>query len=81
MIQNVKVVRIPRTNRTYAFNGCPLTRHQGLKCFRSCVPAADDRGPCGRIAPHSIKSQIQQAIENHKRRLTAELSGKPQINS
>ncbi|MFZ5981349.1 MAG: hypothetical protein ACOYVF_12030 [Candidatus Zixiibacteriota bacterium] len=35
-----------------------------------CKPNADGTGLCGRVAPHGLKSRIQQGIEDFKKRQT-----------
>ena len=52
----------------YTYLGCPLTRNRTAWCFRLCVPDADGRGRCGRIAPHALKSRIQECIERFNKR-------------
>lgn len=61
--------------KDYTYLGCPLTKNASAWCFRLCRPDAAGRGQCGRIAPHSVKSQIQLGIERHKktRKLEAHL--------
>ena len=71
-MKKVKIVRTRKGPKAYTYLGCPITRNRSPWCYRSCQPDARDRGPCGRLAPHSLKSRIQQAIENHKKRLLAE---------
>ena len=68
-----KKMRTRRALQTNTFPGCPLTRSQLLKCFRTCQPGKGGLGRCGRQAPHGVKSRIQLAIENHKKRTQAEL--------
>ena len=62
-------MRAKRGMREYTYLGCPLTRNRTPWCFRLCVPDVDGAGDCGRVAPHSMKSRIQQGIEDHKRKL------------
>lgn len=52
----------------YTYLGCPLTKNRSPWCFRVCKPKADGTGSCGRLAPHSFKSRIQQGIEDFKKR-------------
>jgi hypothetical protein len=54
--------------REYTYLGCPLTRNRSPWCFRMCTPHPDGTGLCGRVAPHSFKSRIQQGIEEFKSR-------------
>lgn len=54
--------------REYTYLGCPLTRNRSPWCFRMCTPNPDGTGLCGRVAPHSFKSRIQQGIEEFKSR-------------
>ncbi len=42
-------------------------RHQVGWCFRMCKPV-DGIGLCGRLAPHSIKGQAIQAMEQYYER-------------
>ncbi|OGR03582.1 MAG: hypothetical protein A2284_10880 [Deltaproteobacteria bacterium RIFOXYA12_FULL_61_11] len=61
-----RIVRHHRGLRDYTFLGCPLTRNRTPWCFRTCVPASDGRGACGRIAAHGILDRIQLAMVKHK---------------
>lgn len=54
--------------REYTYLGCPLTKNRSPWCFRMCTPNPDGTGLCGRVAPHSFKSRIQQGIEEFKRK-------------
>ena len=59
--------------RRYTYLGCPLTRNRTAWCFRLCAPGAEGRGRCGRVAPHALKSRIQECIERfNKRRLNSQ---------
>lgn len=58
----------------YTYLGCPLTKNRSPWCFRVCQPKADGTGSCGRIAPHSFKSRIQQGIEDFKRKQAESLA-------
>jgi hypothetical protein len=51
--------------KEYSYLGCPLTRNRSPWCFRLCEPDKQNFGHCGRIAPHSLKSKIQRAIEKY----------------
>ncbi len=46
--------------------GCPLTLNRSFWCFGLCIPDSENRGHCGRIAPHGLKGRTQLAIEGHK---------------
>jgi hypothetical protein len=61
-------MRIRKRRRSiphYVFTGCPLTRHHTRRCLRICRPEAEGRASCGRIAPHSSKGRIQQAVSDY----------------
>jgi acyl-coenzyme A thioesterase PaaI-like protein len=60
-------VRTKRGIRAYTYLGCPLTRDRTAWCFRLCVPDAQGKGQCGRIAPHGLKGRTQLAIEGHRK--------------
>jgi uncharacterized protein (TIGR00369 family) len=62
-------IRTSRGLKEYTYLGCPLTRNRTPWCFRLCTPDPDGNGQCGRVAPHSFKSRIQQGIANHKQQL------------
>lgn len=68
----LKTIRIRKGLKPYRTLGCPMTRSQSVKCLRFCQPDRAGIGPCGRHAPHSIKSQIQLAIEAHNNRRAEE---------
>ncbi len=70
MKKETKIVRTKKGVKKYTYLGCPLTRNRSAWCYRLCTPDEGGHGRCGRIAPHSIKSRIQLAIEkyNKKRR-------------
>jgi len=53
--------------REYTYLGCPITKNRSPWCFRMCKPNAAGIGFCGRVAPHSFKSRIQQGIEDFKK--------------
>lgn len=61
-------IRTRKGVREYSYLGCPLTRNRSAWCFRLCTPDAEGHGRCGRVAPHSLKSSIQSAIEKHKKK-------------
>jgi len=63
----MKVTKITRQLKRYTYLGCPLTRNRTAWCFRLCAPEADGRGRCGRVAPHALKSRIQECIERFKK--------------
>ena len=58
--------------REYSYLGCALTRNRSAWCFRICTPDEGGKGVCGRLAPHSLRSRIQQGITDYKRRQLAE---------
>jgi len=70
----VKRKRIrPRNGlKDYTYLGCPLTSNQSAWCFRLCRPDTEGHGRCGRLAPHSMKSRIQQGIEDYGKKLLAD---------
>ena len=68
MEKEKKQLRTKRGLREYSYLGCPLTRNRTAWCFRLCTPDAEGHGRCGRIAPHSLKSNIQTAIERHNKK-------------
>ncbi len=68
MAEKKRQIRTRKGFREYSYLGCPLTRNRSAWCFRLCVPDADGHGRCGRVAPHSLKSNIQSAIEKHAKR-------------
>lgn len=53
--------------KEYTYLGCPLTHNRSAWCFRLCIPDTVGNGRCGRIAPHSLTSRIQQSIIDYKR--------------
>jgi hypothetical protein len=53
--------------KEYTYLGCPLTNNRSAWCFHLCVPDSLGNGTCGRIAPHSLTSRIQQSIIDYKR--------------
>jgi len=65
MAESKTIIRTKKGPREYSYLGCPLTRNRSAWCFRLCAPDAEGHGRCGRIAPHSLKSNIQSAIEKH----------------
>lgn len=52
----------------YTTRGCPLTKNNSKWCFRLCEFDENERGICGRIAPHSVKSAVQVAIMEHNKK-------------
>jgi hypothetical protein len=44
---------------------CPMVGHQASWCRMLCEPIGD-KGVCGRLAPHSMKSHYQLAIATYK---------------
>ena len=63
-----KRIRVRRTLRAYTYLGCPLTKNRSPWCFRMCQLNADGTGFCGRVAPHGLRSHIQQGIEDFKKK-------------
>jgi hypothetical protein len=72
IVKAMKKIHTHGSLKAYTYLGCPLTRNRTPWCFRSCQPDARGHGTCGRQAPHSVKSRIQQAIEDHNNRLSTE---------
>ena len=68
MEKTKKQIRTRKGLREYSYLGCPLTRTRSAWCFRLCTPDTKGHGRCGRIAPHSLKSNIQSAIEKHTKK-------------
>ena len=68
MEKEKKQLRTRRGLREYSYLGCPLTRNRTAWCFRLCTPDSEGNGRCGRIAPHSLKSYLQTAIEKHNKK-------------
>ncbi len=68
MQETKKKIRTRKGLREYSYLGCPLTRNRSAWCFRLCTPDSQGHGHCGRVAPHSLKSAIQTAIEKHGKR-------------
>lgn len=62
----MKVAKKKKIIPSYTYLGCPLTHNFSPKCFRMCAPDGEGRGVCGRIAPHSMRSRFQQAIDNYR---------------
>jgi len=52
----------------YTYLGCPITRNKTAWCYRICKTDEEGKGFCGRVAPHSLKSTIQDSIEKHNRK-------------
>ena len=67
-----KKIRTSGGLKEYTYLGCPLTSNQSAWCFRLCQPDTEGHGHCGRLAPHGMKSRIQQGIEDHEKKLLAE---------
>lgn len=68
MKKEIRTVRTKKGIKEYTYLGCPLTRNRSAWCYRLCAPNGGGHGRCGRVAPHSIKSRIQLAIERHKKK-------------
>jgi hypothetical protein len=54
--------------KEYTYLGCSVTRNRTAWCYRICPPDEHGYGHCGRLAPHSLKSAIQVAIEKHNQK-------------
>jgi len=54
--------------KAHTYLGCAVTRNKTAWCYRICPPDEKGIGRCGRIAPHSLKSAIQLAIEKHNQK-------------
>ena len=69
--KEIRTIRTSKGIREHTYLGCPLTRNRSAWCFRICTPDPEDKGKCGRVAPHSLLSSTQMAIKKHdeKRRL------------
>lgn len=61
------VKRERRSVAPYTYRGCVMTRNRSAWCYRICSPNRHGIGACGRIAPHSLKSSTQLAIEKYMR--------------
>lgn len=72
IVAKKKKIRTRRGLKEYTYLGCPLTRNNSAWCYRLCQPDAQGHGRCGRLAPHGLKSRIQQSIEDHGKKLLAE---------
>ena len=61
-------IRTTKGLKEYTYLGCAITRNKTAWCYRICIPDEYGNGHCGRLAPHSLKSYIQIAIEKHKQK-------------
>ena len=68
MDTNNKRLKTIRGLKEYTYLGCPLTHSKSAWCYRICTPDSEGNGPCGRLAPHTLKSYLQQCIEDHKKK-------------
>lgn len=59
------VKREKKAVKPYTYLGCVMTRNRSAWCYRICTPDSTGHGACGRIAPHSLKSSTQLAIEHY----------------
>ncbi|MFH2036604.1 MAG: hypothetical protein ABIJ45_09395 [Candidatus Zixiibacteriota bacterium] len=66
-----KRIKFRKELKEYTYLGCPMTKNRSPWCFRMCTPKADGTGRCGRIAPHSFLSRIQQGIIDYKKNQAA----------
>lgn len=78
MKKEIKVMRTRRGVKEYTYLGCRMTRNRSAWCYRMCTPDGEGHGRCGRVAPHSIKSRIQTAIEKYNRKMQMIYAGKPE---
>ena len=53
----------------YTYLGCPMTKNRSPWCFRICKPSFEGNGQCGRVAPHSLKGNIQLGIIEYKKKI------------
>lgn len=65
----MKINRRVKSLPEYTYLGCPMTKNRSPWCFRMCRPSFDGKGQCGRVAPHSIKGNIQQGIIDYKKKI------------
>ena len=72
MESDKKILKTITGRKEYTCLGCPLTRNRSNWCFRLCTPDDQGRGRCGRIAPHSLRSNIQLSIERFNKRQLAD---------
>lgn len=73
MIKTVKrVSKLPK----YTYLGCTMTRNRTPWCFRICPPDANGLGKCGRIAPHTLKGNIQLGIIKYEQEIRRKLKEK-----
>ncbi len=63
-----KTIKWNRKIPSYTYLGCPLTKNESAWCFRICSPDYSGKGRCGRIAPHTLKGNIQQGIIDYKKK-------------
>jgi hypothetical protein len=56
--------------KVHTYLGCAVTRNRTAWCYRLCLPDEKGNGHCGRLAPHSLKSAIQVAIEKHNQKIS-----------
>jgi len=53
--------------RPFSTLTCPLNGHQVSWCRELCEPV-DERGQCGRLAPHAMLGRTQLAIATYNER-------------
>lgn len=70
---NKKIRKRNRKIPDYTYLGCPLTKNNSPWCFRICTPDHSGNGTCGRIAPHTLKGNIQQGIIDYKKKKRIEI--------
>jgi hypothetical protein len=79
MKKSRRVVRTNKRIKPYTYLGCRMTRNRSAWCYRMCVPTAEGHGACGRIAPHSLKSSTQLAIERYLQKHPEKRTGKVKV--
>lgn len=65
MTPEKKTVRTNRGLKEYTYLGCPLTRNRSAWCFRLCAPDPEGHGNCGRVAPHGLRGNIRDSMEQY----------------
>jgi len=68
--RNDAAKRKRRGLRLYTVVRCPMSGHQVGWCRGLCEPV-ENRGLCGRVAPHSFQGRTQQAIAAQQARRKA----------
>jgi hypothetical protein len=65
-MNSIKTTKRAKILPDYTYLGCPMTKNRTPWCFRICRPNPDGTGQCGRVAPHTLKGNIQQGIIDFK---------------